>query len=51
MSLTGRGTLLSPGSYAHCGPKTSPKPSEYGVSPTTTMPVAPLGTGAEASAL
>src|SRR4030081_408823 len=49
MSLTGRGTLWSPGSYAHWGPKTSPKPSEYGVSPTTTMPVALCGIGAEAS--
>src|SRR3954471_18677868 len=45
----GRGTLLSPGSYAQSGPPTSPKPSEYGVSPTTTMPVALLGIGAEAS--
>src|SRR5262249_2693946 len=49
MSLTGRGTPLSPGSYAHCGPKTSPKPSEYGVSPTTTIPVALPGIGADAS--
>src|SRR6185437_3383935 len=51
MSLTGRGTLWSPGSNAHRGPPTSPKPSEYGVSPTTTTPVASGGTGVEASAL
>ena len=48
MSLTGR-TPLSPGSYAHWGPKTSPNPSAYGVSPTTTMPVALCAIGAEAS--
>src|SRR3954454_16657177 len=51
MSLTGRGTPLSPGSYAHRGPPTSPNPSEYGVSPTTTIPVELLGIGAEASLL
>ena len=51
MSLTGRSTPWSPGSNPHCGPLTSPKPSEYGVSPTTTMPVALCGIGAEASSL
>src|SRR5262245_53196809 len=51
MSLTGRGCPLSPGSKAHCGPNTSPKPSEYGVSPTTTTPTSFLPTGSEASSL
>src|SRR3954451_11154371 len=41
MVFGGRGTLLSPGSKAHNGPPTSPKPSAYVVSPTTTTPTAP----------
>src|SRR6476659_9506461 len=49
MVLAGRSTPWSPGSKPHCGPPTSPKPSEYGVSPTTTMPTAFDGTGADAS--
>src|SRR4051794_11003672 len=49
MVFGGRGTLLSPGSNAHCGPPTSPNPSAYGVSPTTTTPTAPRGTGLDAS--
>src|SRR4051812_3572579 len=40
---------LSPGSYAQRGPPTSPKPSEYGVSPTTTTPIALGLIAAEAS--
>ena len=48
MSFTGRGRPLSPGSKPHSGPPTSPNPSEYGVSPTTTMPVSLGGIGADA---
>jgi hypothetical protein len=42
---------VSPGSKPHCGPPTSPKPSAYGVSPTTTTPSALCGTGADAVSL
>jgi hypothetical protein len=51
MSLTGRGIPLSPGSLDQRGPKTSPKPSAYGVSPTTTMPTEFRRIGNEASSL
>ena len=51
MSLTGRSRCCRRGRRPICGPTTSPKPSEYGVSPTTTIPTARRGIGAEASAL
>src|SRR5437899_2649078 len=51
MSFGGRNTPWSLGSKPHCGPPTSPKPSEYGVSPTTTTPTSLPATGADASAL
>ena len=47
MSFGGRGTPLS----CHSGPPTSPKPSAYGVSPTTTTPTSVFAIGAEAVAL
>lgn len=49
MVLGGRSTPWSSGSKPHRGPPTSPNPSEYGVSPTTTIPVAWCGIGADAS--
>ena len=47
----GRSTPPSPGSKPQRGPPTSPKPSAYGVSPTTTTPTSRRPIGAEASLL
>src|ERR687892_2011557 len=46
-----RSTPPSSGSKPQRGPPTSPNPSEYGVSPTTTIPTSASPTGAEASSL
>src|SRR4051794_39179037 len=49
--LASRGTPLSAGSNPQRGPPTSPKPSAYGVSPTTTTATSLPAVGALPSAL